>query len=280
MKTKKTTEAIKAAARPWAKWSGGKTQLLNVLTAAVPKKFNRYHEPFIGGGALFFKMAPHNAVIADSNSELINSYQVIRDDVHALIEDLQQHKNEADYFYEVRAKDLTTLTPVERASRFIYLNKTCFNGLYRENKLGRFNTSFGRYKNPKIIDKDNLLAVQSLLNQPNIEILHSDYLLTEDRVAADDFVYLDAPYVPLSKTANFTSYVKDGFTLEDQTKLAQLVDRLTERNVKVMVSNSNTDIIHELYQAYNIKKISATRAINSKADKRGKAQNEVLITNY
>ena len=266
--------------RPFVKWAGGKRQLLAILNDAAPNSFGRYFEPFIGGGAFLFSQLPDHATIADVNPELINCYQIIRDDVEALMRSLKLHKNEEEYFYATRAKDLSKLTPIQRASRFIYLNKTCFNGLYRENRSGQFNTPFGRYVNPKIVDKENLLAISAYLKTSDVKINCDSYQSVLDEAKAGDFVYFDPPYVPLTKTANFAGYVKGGFGMNDQADLAKVYAKLSEMGVLVMLSNSNTDIIHELYKDFSIKTIHATRSINCKGGSRGKEANEVLVTNY
>lgn len=266
--------------RPFVKWVGGKRQLLGVLNAAAPKNFGRYYEPFVGGGAFLFSQLPNSATISDANPELINCYEVIRDDVDGLIRSLVTHKNEEEHFYTVRAKDLKKLTKVQRASRIIFLNKTCFNGLYRENKSGQFNSPFGRYENPKITDKENLLAISEYLNTDSIEIYCEGYQSILSKAVAGDFVYFDPPYVPMTKTASFASYVKGGFGLQDQSELADVFAELAHNNVQVMLSNSNTELIHNLYQEFNIKIIHASRSINCKGGLRGKEANEVLITNY
>lgn len=266
--------------RPFVKWVGGKRQLLPILTAAAPSSFGRYFEPFIGGGAFLFSQLPHNATISDANPELINCYITIRDNVEALIRSLKTHKNNEVHFYATRAKDLKKLTPIQRASRFIFLNKTCFNGLYRENKSGQFNTPFGRYVNPKIVDTENLLAINDYLNKCDIQIFHRGYQSVLSEAKSGDFVYFDPPYAPLTKTASFASYVKGGFGLSDQTELAEAYTELSNRGVFVMQSNSNAEVIHDLYKEFNIEIIHATRSINCKGGSRGKAANEVLITNY
>lgn len=197
--------------RPFVKWVGGKRQLLDVLHENAPDVFGRYHEPFVGGGAFFFSKLPDIAIISDANAELINCYRVIRDDADALIRSLLRHRNEEEYFYSLRAKDLARMTPVQRASRFIYLNKTCFNGLYRENNSGYFNVPFGRYDNPKIVDTENLLAVSNYLHNNNIDISCQSYECILDSARSGDFVYFDPPYAPTSTTANFAGYLKGGF---------------------------------------------------------------------
>lgn len=266
--------------RPFVKWAGGKRQLLSILNDAAPKSFGRYFEPFIGGGAFLFSQLPERATIADVNSELINCYIVIRDDVNALMRSLKLHKNNEEHFYATRAKNLAKLTPIQRASRFIYLNKTCFNGLYRENRSGQFNTPFGRYVNPKIVDKENLLAISAYLKTSGVKINCGSYQSVLDEAKAGDFVYFDPPYVPLTKTANFAGYVKGGFGINDQIELAKVYAQLSKKGVLVMLSNSNTDIIHELYKGFTIKTIHASRSINCKGGSRGKEENEVLVTNY
>lgn len=266
--------------RPFVKWVGGKRQLLVVLHAAAPSDFGRYYEPFIGGGAFFFSQLPDKATISDANQELINCYQVVRDNVEALIRSLRLHKNEEEHFYAVRAKNISSMTPVQRASRFIFLNKTCFNGLYRENKSGQFNTPFGRYENPKIVDTENLLAISEYLRSFDVEINWSSYQTVLNKAQSGDFVYFDPPYVPLTKTASFAGYVKGGFGLVEQAKLANVFGELTKKGVLVMLSNSNTEIIHDMYKDFKIQTVHASRSINCKGGKRGKEANEVLVTNY
>lgn len=266
--------------RPFVKWVGGKRQLLPVLHAAAPKEFNVYHEPFVGGGALLFSHLPGIARISDANAELINCYQVVRDDVEALLRSLATHINEEEHFYTVRAKDVQSMTPVQRASRFIYLNKTCFNGLYRENKKGQFNSPFGRYTNPKIADRKNLTAISQYLLSADVNISCEDYRAVLDNAKAGDFVYFDPPYVPLTKTANFSGYLKGGFGPKHQAELAALFNELTSKGVFAMLSNSNTDLVHELYKGNKIQIVHASRAINSNGSKRGKEANEVLVVNY
>lgn len=273
-------ENVSLPPRPFVKWVGGKRQLLNVLHAAAPQKFNRYFEPFVGGGAFLFSLQPEAAAISDINAELINTYTVIRDDVDALLRSLRMHKNEESYFYEIRSRDLKKMTEVQRASRFIYLNKTCFNGLYRENSKGQFNAPFGRYENPNIVDKENLLAVNRYFNDNEIKIRCRNYQAVLDEAKAGDFVYFDPPYIPFSITANFTSYTGNGFGERDQKELASVFAELSKKNVWVMLSNSNTPMIHELYKGFDIQLVEAARAINCKGDRRGKETNEVLVRGY
>lgn len=271
---------VAAPPRPFVKWVGGKRQLLNILRAAAPEKYEHYFEPFVGGGAFLFSQQPKRATISDINAELINTYNVIRDDVEALLRSLRIHKNEEKYFYSIRSKDLEKMTPVQRASRFIYLNKTCFNGLYRENSRGQFNAPFGRYENPNIADKENLLAVSHYLTDNDVNIHCRKYQAVLNAARAGDFVYFDPPYIPLTVTANFTGYTGSGFGELDQRELASIFAELTKKNVFVLLSNSNAPIIRELYKGFDIQLVEATRAINCKGGKRGKEPNEVLIRGY
>ena len=267
--------------KPFIKWAGGKRQLIKELIKLLPANYNRYFEPFIGGGALFFAIQPKNAYISDINPELINLYNVVKNDVDLLINDLIKYKNTEDYFYKIRNLDrkpsYKKFSKVRKASRFIYLNKTCYNGLYRTNSKGYFNVPFGSYKNPNIIDKQNLKACSELLKKT--EIVSSHFLAIENEIKTGDFVYFDPPYIPINKTSSFTKYYKDDFNIDEQIKLKELCDRLTKKNIYFMLSNSYSKLILNLYKQYNIKKIKATRTINSKANKRG-AINELIITNY
>ena len=274
-------EKLKDETYPIVKWVGGKRQLMFELLKNMPENYNRYFEPFIGGGALFFELQPNNAYISDTNEELINLYQVVRDNVDVLINDLKKHKITKEYFIEIRNIDRTqeyqNWSDIQKASRFIYLNRTCFNGLYRVNSKGEFNVPFGNYKNPKILDENNLLNCSELLK--NTEIECADFSQILSKVKKGDFVYLDPPYVPLNETSSFTSYTKDGFDLDMQFKLRDVCDELDNKGVKFLLSNSDTKLVNELYENYNIKKVFATRAINANPDGRGKIT-EVLVRNY
>ena len=266
---------------PIVKWVGGKRQLLFELLKNMPKTYNRYFEPFIGGGALFFELQSDHAYISDMNEELINLYSVVRDSVDELIEDLSKHEISKEYFLEIRNIDRTEeyskLSNVERASRFIYLNRTCFNGMYRVNSKGEFNVPFGNYKNPRIIDENNLLNCSELLKKTEIKC--ADFSEIIHKVQKGDFVYFDPPYVPLNETSSFTSYTKDGFDIDMQFKLREVCDELDSMGVKFMLSNSDTKLVNELYVNYNIKKVFASRQINANANGRGKIT-EVLVKNY
>lgn len=274
-------EKLKEETHPIVKWVGGKRQLMFELLKNMPKSYNRYFEPFIGGGALFFELQPEQAYISDMNEELINLYSVVRDNVYELIDDLSKHEVSKEYFLEIRNIDRTEkyaeLSDVERASRFIYLNRTCFNGMYRVNSQGQFNVPFGHYKNPRIIDENNLLNCSELLKKTEIKCADFSEILT--KVQKDDFVYFDPPYVPLNETSSFTSYTKDGFDIDMQFKLRDVCDELDSKGVKFMLSNSDTKLVNELYANYEIKKVFASRQINANADGRGKIT-EVLVRNY
>ena len=278
----KTNKLVK----PFLKWAGGKRQLVPEIKANhLPEQFNTYYEPFLGGGALFLDLQPQHALVSDSNSELINCYQIIKDSVDELIEELSQHKNEREYYYDIRDWDRSrdiynSKTPVQRASRIIFLNKTCYNGLFRVNSQGQFNVPFGKYKRPNILDTDVLRAVSNYLNTSQVKILNTDFQTAVESAKKGDFVYFDPPYDPISDTASFTGYDINRFKRDEQKRLKETVDDLTARGCKVLVSNACTDFILDLYeQNYIVETVAATRAINSNALKRGKVD-EVLIRNY
>ncbi|MRR34058.1 DNA adenine methylase [bacterium] len=274
--------------KPFVKWAGGKRQLVEELLRSRPGEYNRFIEPFIGGGALFFALKPENAYISDINEELINIYKVVRDDVDALIVELKKHEKKykggdpQEYFYAIRNVDRETRyarwSRVKKAARLIFLNKTCFNGLFRMNSRREFNTPFGFYVNPAIVDENNLLACSSALASTEIAAAGFDHVLKIAKKG--DFVYFDPPYVPLTATANFTAYTGEGFDLEMQTRLRDVCIELDGKGVKWMLSNSDTEFVHGLYQErFHIRTVEASRAINCKADKRGKVS-EVIVTNY
>ncbi|MGB3790376.1 MAG: DNA adenine methylase [Phormidesmis sp.] len=276
-----TLPSVVTSPKPFVKWVGGKTQLLSELIVRVPDSFSRYYEPFVGGGALFFHLQPQRACLTDINPDLVNLYIVVRDKVEELVQDLSQHVYEKEYFYRIRGIDRTSeyemWTDVQRASRFIYLNKTCYNGLYRVNSKGQFNAPFGRYTNPTILDTDNLYACHAALQETVVEV--ADFYSVRRRVRANDFVYFDPPYAPLSATAKFTSYTKNGFDVDMQYALRNLCRALDKRSIRFMLSNSSAPLILDLYAEFNIEFVYATRSINSKAGKRGKIP-EVVVTNY
>ncbi len=269
---------------PVLKWVGGKRQLMDTLTPLLPKRVSTYCEPFVGGGAMLFNMQPNIAYINDINSDLILVYKVIKNDVESLIYALTEYKNEAEFFYSVRDWDrdkekYESLTDIERAARIIYLNKTCYNGLYRVNNAGEFNSPFGNYKNPNIVNAPVLRAVNSYFNNATIHFTSTDYAEVLDSIPKGTFVYLDPPYDPVSTTSSFTGYSKGGFTQADQIRLRKCCDELNKRGIKFMLSNSSTEFIHEQYAAYNITIVQAKRAINSVASKRGDVD-EVVVRNY
>lgn len=268
---------------PFLKWVGGKRQLMSDIEPLIPSKISTYYEPFIGGGAVFFNQQPKRAVINDYNAELINVYKMVRDHVEELIEDLATHENESEYFYRIRSQDreegFENLSALKRASRVIYLNKTCFNGLYRVNSSGEFNTPFGRYKNPNIINEPVLKAVSKYLQNNNIELLSGDFEDALKGARKGAFVYLDPPYDPISKSSNFTGYVEGGFGSDQQERLRDTCVKLHQKGVNFLLSNSATPFIKDLYKDFEIIEVDAKRHINSVASKRGEVT-EVLVRNY
>jgi len=278
---------INKLARPFLKWAGGKRQLVPEIKKYVPKKYGTYHEPFVGAGALLFELQPPKAVINDSNSELINCYQVIKDSVDELIDNLREFKfkNEEEYYYQIRDWDrqfneYKNIPTPRRAARILYLNKTCYNGLFRVNSHGQFNVPFGRYKNPNILDEAALKAINKYLNNNKIDIFNTDFEEALKDAKKGDFVYLDPPYDPISNTASFTGYDVNGFDKNEQKRLKKVFDDLTSRGCKVILSNASTDFIKNLYEdSGSLITVAATRNINSNAFKRGKVD-EVLIFNY
>lgn len=269
--------------RPFLKWAGGKRQLLPEIRLYYPKRIGCYYEPFLGAGAVLFDLQPKRALVNDVNSELINTYRVIAHDVEALIYDLSHHRNEKEYYYQLRDLDrhekFQHASDTERASRIIFLNKTCFNGLFRVNSQGHFNVPYGDYKNPKIIDAVVLRAVSNYLNTHEIQLANVDFEEALEGATQGDFVYLDPPYDPVSNTASFTGYNFNGFGRDEQIRLRSVFDDLSRRGCRVLLSNSATDFIKDLYRDYRMEIIGAARAINSDATRRGKVD-EVLVMNY
>jgi DNA adenine methylase len=270
----------------FVKWAGGKGQLLDQFKPLFPKKFNRYLEPFVGSGAIFFYVVqnfkPKEIIISDTNEELINSYEIIRDDVERLIVKLKKHKENhmtegKKYYLTIRATNPNDLPSLERAARFIYLNKTCFNGLYRVNSKGKFNVPMGSYKNPNIVQEDRLRLVSELLKNVIIKVMSFEKVL--DFAKKDDFIYFDPPYYPLKNKKSFTTYTKDPFMEKEQKLLSNVFKKLDKKGCSVMLSNSNTKFIKDLYPDYNIHLVQATRMINCNGKNRGKI-NEVVVTNY
>jgi DNA adenine methylase len=265
--------------KPFVKWAGGKRQILDLIVANLPKEYNRYFEPFLGGGAVLLHLQPKDAVVSDINPQLINAYEVIRNQPAELLKKINKMKNDEDYFYKVRKQKPEKLKPVERAARFIYLNKTCFNGLYRENSKGEFNVPFAFHKNPTIAEPQNINNIHDYLNSNKVKLVSADYRQILLEAKEGDFVYIDSPYYPIKKGA-FTKYAKGDFTLKDHQDLAAVYKALDERGCKVLLSNSNTKFIRDLYKDYTIIPIAARRSINSKGTGRSKDLIEVLIKNY
>lgn len=271
---------------PILKWVGGKRQLLNEIIPMIPNSYTTYVEPFIGGGAVLFDLQPKKAIINDYNSELINVYIVIRDYPDELIRELQFHKdnNTSEHFYAVREYDrnaevFAQMTAVQKAARIIYLNKTCFNGLYRVNSAGQFNSPYGKYKNPNIVNEPVIRAMSKYFNENKIIIKNEDFKETLKGLRRGAFVYLDPPYMPISSSSSFTGYTENGFDADKQKELKEVCDKLHEKGIRFLQSNSDCDFIRNLYKEYHIKTIKAKRSINSKGNSRGEI-NEVLIYNY
>jgi DNA adenine methylase len=286
--------------RPFLKWAGGKGQLIQQYLPHFPIGYQHYYEPFVGGGAIFFHLQPKRALLIDINVELVNVYRCVRDDAENLIAHLEVHRERhcSEHYYDVRSlgasqstlqltadvkfSDATALVGsnhnLDRAARFIYLNKTCFNGLYRENSKGNFNVPLGSYKKPAICDPDLLRAASQALQFARLEVASFDRILKEAKTS-QDFVYFDPPYHPLNATSKFTSYSRYSFHEADQIRLRDTVVELHDRGVKVMLSNSDCPFVRDLYKDFNIHTIYASRNINCNAEKRGKIT-EVLVTSY
>lgn len=275
--TTRQTSNISVRSQPFLKWAGGKTQLLKELLKRVPPTYNVYFEPFIGGGALYFAIAPEEAVIADINDDLVNAYVVVRDNPNELLEALSKYKNEKDFYYEVRSQDQSKLSDIEKAARLIYLNRTCFNGLYRVNKSGQFNVPFASYKNPNFVQTDRILAASEILKNTDVHHAGFEKVLAEAR--AGDFIYLDPPYFPKDVYSDFKRYNKEQFHKNDHERLAELYNELTERGCYVMLSNSDTPFTRDLYKKWRVDTVYAKRLINKDASKRGEVT-EIIVTNY
>lgn len=269
---------------PMLKWVGGKRQLLADIVPMIDDKCSTYVEPFIGGGAVLFNIQPKKAIINDYNTELINVYKTVRDNLDGLLDELRVHaeKNSSDYYYEVRALDrdakFNKMSDVEKAARIIYLNKTCYNGLYRVNSAGQFNSPYGRYKNPNIVNEAVLRVISNYFNDNEVRILSGDYKEALKNLDENSFVYLDPPYMPISASSSFTGYTEGGFGYKRQVELKEECDMLSKQGIRFVQSNSDCEEIRELYKDYKIKTVKAKRSINSVAKKRGEI-NEVLIYN-
>lgn len=272
-------------AAPFLKWAGGKRQLVPELKKHLPddQDIKTYIEPFVGGGAMLFALQPSRAVINDSNPELINAYQTIKDSPQALMDALKRHPNTSEHYYEVRELDRSesyaAMPPVERAARFIFLNKTCFNGLFRVNAQGFFNVPYGYYKNPQYQEYSKIMAVSTYLKRNDITISMGDYARTLACAKKGAFFYLDPPYAPVSQTSNFTGYTPSGFSTEEQARLRNFCRELDKKGARFMLSNSNSPLIRELYNEFNIWLVTAQRHIAAQAKRRG-IVDEVVVTNY
>ena len=266
------------APRPILKWVGGKTQLLEQMKPLMPKTFGRYFEPFVGGAAVFFDLRAQRpdmtAFLSDVNAELVNCYVAVRDDVDAVIRALGKHVYESEHYYKVRAEKPADLPSPERAARTIFLNKTGYNGLYRVNRSGQFNVPFGRFTKPLFCDEENLRACSRALRGVSIE--HGDFSGVLEQAKKGDFVYFDPPYVPLSSTSDFTAYIPGGFGEGEQEKLAKVFAKLAKKGVHVMLSNSDTELVRDLYADFDIQVVYASRSVYSNAARRGKLA-EVVV---
>ena len=267
--------------KPIMQWAGGKTQMLKDILPMIPEYKGKYIEPFFGGGALFFALQPENSVISDSNPELINMYMQVRDNVDHVIKILKSYNKTKQLFYEVRALEWESLPKSESAARTIYLNKASFNGLYRVNKKGQFNASFGgesRIKNKTICDENRLRLVSELLKRN--KVICGDYMnVLKEYAKPGDFIFLDPPYVPVSKYADFTRYTKEKFYMDDHINLAKEVQRLHELGCYIMLTNSDHPIVHELYKDFDIRIVNTRRSISSKAETRSNGK-DVIVKNY
>ena len=276
-----------AEPKPFVKWAGGKRQLIPILSKEFPQKYGTYYEPFLGGGAVLFHLLSENpnqkCSVSDLNSDLVLAYVTIRDRVDELISSMKNHskkyfENKNSYYYKVRENE--PKEQIEKTSRLIFLNRTCFNGLYRVNSKGKFNVPLGRYSNPNIVNEENLRTISDILQSKKISIKCRDFSSILDDVKKDDFVYFDPPYQPVSQTANFTSYTNRDFNLEDLKRLADLCNDLDSKGCKVVLSNSNTSEVKDMFgKSWNIKKIAANRAINSDSKKRT-GHSELVIKNF
>ena len=269
---------------PIVKWVGGKRQLLDALQPLFPQSFDTYCEPFLGGGAVLFHLQPDKAIVNDANEELINVYNVIKNQLDRLLAELRKYENTPEFYYSIRDLDRNPskyikLSEVKRAARILYLNKTCFNGLYRVNGSGEFNVPFGKYKNPNIVNEEGLTAVHDYLNTADIQMYSTDFAHCLHNLPNDTFVYLDPPYDPVSTTSNFTGYAKGGFDRDEQERLCLVCNNLDKQGIRFMLSNSATPFIKELYSNFNITVVKAKRAVNSVGSKRGEVD-EVIIRNY
>lgn len=271
--------------QPFVKWVGGKRQLFDEIKIRIKKAghYSTYYEPFLGGGAVLLGIQPKKAIVNDFNVELINAYLVIKNDVDSLIEELSRYPNTEEDFYKIRSLDrqsgYTNISNISKAARLIYLNKTCYNGLYRVNQQGYFNSPYGHYKNPNIVNEITLRHLSNYFNKNNITFKSGDFEEALKGVRKGALVYLDPPYAPLTTTANFTGYTAGGFDVGDQIRLAKICEKMNNHGVKFILSNANVPLIEELYKDFNKEIVLAKRNVNSVATKRGNVE-EVIITNF
>lgn len=272
--------------RPILKWVGGKRQLLEEIEKRLPKRISYYVEPFVGGGAVLFDRQPQYVRINDYNKELINVYRVVRDNPDALIAELKNHEKKNDesgseWFYFVRGIDRTpefeNLSDVKRAARIIYLNKTCYNGLFRVNSAGQLNVPYGRYKHPNIVNEVGIRALHGYFCNANIEMREGDFADCLIDLPKGAFVYLDPPYMPITETSAFTGYTQGGFGYDEQVRLRDECVKMREQGIHFLQSNSDCEEIRELYKSFKIETVDAKRSINSRGDRRGTVK-EVLIS--
>jgi len=280
-------QILSSEAKPFVKWAGGKRQLISVIEKQIPSEFGTYYEPFLGGGAVFFHLLSKNpdmrCKVSDLNSDLILAYITIRDKLDELLLSLKHHsrnyqKNSDSYYYGIR--DSEPVNQIDKVSRLLFLNRTCFNGLYRVNSKGKFNVPLGRYSNPNIVNEENLITVSQILQSKKIQFSCRDFSAVLSEAKKGDFVYFDPPYQPVSDTSNFTSYTNRDFTYSDLEKLVEISQKLSDKDCRVMLSNSNSNEVRELFsKEWMIIEVSANRAINSNSSKRT-GQKELLIKNY
>jgi len=253
--------------KPFLKWAGGKSQLLLSIRKLYPQTINRYLEPFLGGGAVFFDLSPENYLISDSNPELINVYKNISTKSNEVINELLKMKYDEEFFYKIRAQNYKKISKVKAAARMIYLNRTCFNGLYRVNKKGEFNVPFGRYKNPDFIQRDRIKGAAKILKYRSIRCMDFRTLINFD-ISKKDFIFFDPPYVPLEGYADFKRYTKEQFHISSHHDLAFIFKKLAKKKVKMVLTNSNTELVHDLYKGFDISIVKSNRSINCKSNKR------------
>jgi DNA adenine methylase len=269
--------ATSKSVKPFLKWAGGKQQLLGEIRRLVPPRFRNYREPFLGSGAVFFDLTPSGSFLSDANAELVTAFLGVRDHVEEVISELSRHENSLEHFQRIRALNPDSLSMTQRAARVLYLNRTCFNGLYRVNRRGQFNTPFGHYRNPRIVDGPLLRAASVVLQRATIK--HEDFRTALTRAEKGDFVYLDPPYIPVGLYSDFRRYHSSPFTEEDHRELTELYADLDRRGCFVLLSNSYCDLSLNLYERWRVDVVKVRRRINSKSDGRGEVR-EILVRNY